>query len=679
MTQNNPSKVSSVGVLLASGAALTIGGVWLAAWFFGVAARWSATGMITMKTNTGAGLVLAGASLLLLGVRRPEGIRRTVGTVLAGCVFLLGALTLSEHWSGFDLGIDQWLAKEAPGAAATTSPNRMGVLGAASLTLVGAGLFSLRWKRRAAPVFGVVLALMSLVPLVGILYRVDEFYRLKALTAIAWPTAVALLALGGGLVLAVEESGPLALARRTDEGARLFRQWLPLVVLVPMAVGFLSVRGQRGRLYDAEFAAGLLVLSLVVIFTALLWQSAARLSLRERLEREAKEELWELSQRLNYHVNHSPLAVIEWGPDMRLRRWAGAAERLFGWKAEEVLGKRMEDFRWIHEADQGTVAEVSASLENGSNRRLSSSNRNYRKDGSVVYCEWYNSSLVDENGKLESILSLVLDVTERREAQEVLRRGKEELEVLVAERTAKLHELVGELEHFSYTITHDMRAPLRAMRGFAEAVNELCSECPGEEQRMFLERIIRSAERMDALITDALSYSKAIRQELPLTPVDVERLLRGMVDSYPEFQSSAAEIQLEGALPLVMGNEAGLTQCFSNLLGNAVKFVAPGTRARVRVWSENRAGWVRIWVEDNGVGIPKTMQPRVFEMFSRGQTGQPGTGIGLALVRKVVDRMGGRVGVESELARGSRFWVELKPGEVRIGRAGKAELASRAA
>ncbi len=141
---------------------------------------------------------------------------------------------------------------------------------------------------------------------------------------------------------------------------------------------------------------------------------------RKRME----EELRAVSQRLAYHVDNSPLAVIEWGADMKLTRWSGEAERLFGWKAEEVLGKRMEDFRWIYQEDMPQVKEVSAELTTGRDPQRFSSNRNYRKDGSIVHCEWYNSALVDAAGKLVSILSLVLDVTDRKCAEEALRESE---------------------------------------------------------------------------------------------------------------------------------------------------------------------------------------------------------------------------------------------------------------
>lgn len=259
------------------------------------------------------------------------------------------------------------------------------------------------------------------------------------------------------------------------------------------------------------------------------------------------------------------------------------------------------------------------------------------------------------------------EIAERKRAEEELREARaklqahaEDLEKTVQQRTAKLQELVGDLEHFSYTLTHDMRAPLRAMTGFAEIMTELCADCMLQEPRGFLQRIMAASERMDRLITDSLSFTKAVRQELPIEPVDTAALLGRMLDSYPELQSSKAHTQLEGEIPWVMGNEAGLTQCFSNLLGNAVKFVKPGELPQVRIRAERRDAWVRLWIEDNGIGIPPEAVSRVFDMFSRAHKGYEGTGVGLALVRKVAQRMGGSVGVESKLGKGSRFWIELR-------------------
>jgi signal transduction histidine kinase len=236
---------------------------------------------------------------------------------------------------------------------------------------------------------------------------------------------------------------------------------------------------------------------------------------------------------------------------------------------------------------------------------------------------------------------------------------------------------VHDLEAFSYSVAHDMRAPLRAMQGFASMLTEECNAELGTSGKEYLRRIAKSANRLDALILDVLNYSKLIRAELNLEGVDAHAFIQGIVESYPNLQPPVADIKLEDRLPSVLVNPAAFTQIISNLLGNAVKFVAPGNKPQVRVWAEavplpdqkangNPPGStsgrrVRLWIEDNGIGIPADAHERIFLMFQRiHPSGQfEGTGIGLTIVRKAVQRMGGEVGVVSELGKGSKFWIEL--------------------
>jgi signal transduction histidine kinase len=202
------------------------------------------------------------------------------------------------------------------------------------------------------------------------------------------------------------------------------------------------------------------------------------------------------------------------------------------------------------------------------------------------------------------------------------------------------------------------------MHGFSEIVLEEYAQHVPDAGKNYLHRISASAARLDELIRDVLNYSRIVREELKLERVDVEKLLFEILDTYPSLTAGGGTVEVEGPLPPVIGNVAALTQVFSNLLGNAVKFVKPDEPPRVRVWAHVKRGGdtVRLWIQDNGIGIPKELHGRLFGIFQRlhGQEPYEGTGIGLAIVRKAVERMGGRVGLQSEPGKGSRFWVEFK-------------------
>jgi signal transduction histidine kinase len=220
-----------------------------------------------------------------------------------------------------------------------------------------------------------------------------------------------------------------------------------------------------------------------------------------------------------------------------------------------------------------------------------------------------------------------------------------------------------------------MRGPLRAMQVFGFMIQEDSGNHLSAPSADYLRRIMNSARRMDALILDSLQYAKTVRESLPLEAVQPAPILRGIRESYPTLQPPNVQIEIVDPLPSIMANEAGLAQCFSNLLVNAVKFTKPGVTPAIRVWaatapatlpasSENgtvpSAKFVRLWFEDNGIGVSKEYHERIFGMFQQLDKKYDGTGIGLALVQKTAERMGGKVGVESELGNGSRFWLEFK-------------------
>lgn len=363
-------------------------------------------------------------------------------------------------------------------------------------------------------------------------------------------------------------------------------------------------------------------------------------------------------------------AVIVTDDEGRIKSLNAEAERLTKWSNADAVGQPLARiFRIVNEETRAPVEDpVEKVLRLGGVVGLANHTILIAKDGTQTPIDDSAAPIRRRDGPLFGVVLVFRDFTERQNAEKALREAQRklslhaaELEATVAERTARLLETVNDLQSFSYSIAHDMRAPLRAMGTFAKLLmDELPADSVTPEAKMYCERILIGAARLDNLINDALNYTKAALEEFPLQEVALSKLMRGLLDTYPNLHAENTDISIEGDLPVVLGNESLLTQCFSNLLGNAVKFVAPGVRPKVRVWSQSADGFARIWIEDNGIGIPRHAQSRLFAMFQKLDNQYEGTGIGLAIVRKVVERMGGKVGVESEPDQGSRFWVDLR-------------------
>jgi len=249
--------------------------------------------------------------------------------------------------------------------------------------------------------------------------------------------------------------------------------------------------------------------------------------------------------------------------------------------------------------------------------------------------------------------------------REERRRYAIELEQRVAERTAELRDANDALQAFAYSASHDLRAPLQAMEGLALALLEDYPTQLGATGQDYARRIAHTAQDTSTLIQNLLDYSRLSRTEIALTSVNLESALAEVLASLQATgEASRAMITVQEPLPLVMAHQPILEQVLINLLTNALKFVAPGVQPQIRIWAEISPApspWVRLWIEDNGIGISPDQQERIFTVFERlhGADRYPGTGIGLAIAQKGIERTGGHIGVESAPGQGSRFWIEL--------------------
>lgn len=268
----------------------------------------------------------------------------------------------------------------------------------------------------------------------------------------------------------------------------------------------------------------------------------------------------------------------------------------------------------------------------------------------------------DDANFLQSIANILSAAITRKQSEQENCQLNATLEARVKERTKQLEEANQELEAFCYSVSHDLRAPLRAIQGFAQVLLEDYESLFDDMGREYLNRLTTAAAHLDTLILDLLAYSRLGRTQIQLGQVDLASIVQEIIEELEsELQENQAQILIKTNLPVVKSQQTILKSIITNLITNALKFVHPNVHPVVQIWAEECGEYVRLWVEDRGIGIAPEHQERIFRVFERlhGVESYVGTGIGLAIVKRGIESLEGSVGVFSKLNQGSRFWIEL--------------------
>ena len=770
------NRIAILSASLSKGAAVLVslfGAAMLTGWVFDIELlKWVPQGMVRMKANAAFAFLLSGISLGLStpGEESSTWGKERIRQALAFLVALLGLLTLSEYVFGWDLGIDQLLAREAPGALKTSSPGRMAPNAALNFLFLGGALLALEVRRGEwiVSILALAAATVAMLALIGYAYGEDTLSGFVSYTHIAIHTALGFVVLTVGVLFRLRDRGFTGFVMSDTPGGALARGLLPPVFAVPLVFGWLRLLGERAGLYGDEFGVTLLVTASIVTLVIVVGRSAATLD-KADVERKRAEEALRLAGAYNrslLEASLDPLVTI--GPDGTVTDVNAATETVTGFSREALVGTDFADYftdpekaragyrqvfqegsvrdyalevrrrdggatpvlynasvyrdesekvtgvfaaarditerkraeealrlagaynRSLLEASldplvtigrDGTVTDVNAATETvtGFSREAlvgtdfadyftdpekaragyrqvfrESLVRDYaleirRRDGGTTPVLYNASVFRDESGKVAGVFAAARDITERKRAEEALNRQAEEL----ARSNA-------ELEKFAYVASHDLQEPLRMISGFSQLLARRYREKLGPEADEFIGYVVDGTNRMQRLINDLLAYSRLGTRGGEFESTDVSLVLERTMQNLRAAIEESGALVSHDPMPTVTADGIQLAQLFQNLIGNAVKFRGE-PRPRVHVSARLEGGEWIFSVKDNGIGIEPKYFGRIFTIFQRlhGNTEYPGTGIGLAICRKIAERHGGRIWVESETGKGSTFFFSI--------------------
>ncbi len=365
-------------------------------------------------------------------------------------------------------------------------------------------------------------------------------------------------------------------------------------------------------------------------------------------------------QKLALHVQQTPLGVIEWDIHFCVTDWNPAAEKIFGYSKQEALGKTATELIISDESLPCVDAIWQALMENHGGTR--STNRNITKNKKNITCEWYNTPLVADNGEVIGVASLVNDVTKRINTEIELKAHREHLEELVEQRTTELTNINQELESFSYSVSHDLRAPLRHIDGFSRVLQEDHTKQLNKEGQQQLQRIRSSAQRMGQLIDDLLVLSRVSRGNVERESLNLSSMAQDLFNKLQHYDTDRkVSINIQSGI-LASADHRLIHVLLENLIGNAWKYTSKTDHATISFNAKkNEQGETVFCLRDNGAGFDMKYAERLFTPFKRLHSDREfeGTGIGLATVQRIINRHAGRVWATAETGKGAAFYFTL--------------------
>ena len=344
--------------------------------------------------------------------------------------------------------------------------------------------------------------------------------------------------------------------------------------------------------------------------------------------------------------------------DGTISYWNRGAEELYGWSADQAVGKRSHDL--LKTISPALLEDISSEVLRAG--RWEGDLTHTKRDGTKVIVSSRWALREPEPGSPVAVLEINTDITRRKQAEEQLRKANEELDTKVIERTRDLEVANKELEAFAYSVSHDLRAPLRHLAGYTELLRKNAASMLDEKSRRYTLMILESAQRMGTLIDDLLAFSRVGRAEIQKATVSLEQIAKEALSEVRQETDGREIVWKMSALPSVHGDRSMLRLVFVNLMSNAIKFTRSRPQGTIEIGrADGKPDEIVVFVRDNGVGFDMKYIDKLFGVFQRLHRTEDfeGTGIGLATVQRIIHRHGGRVWAEGAVNEGATFYFSV--------------------
>lgn len=557
-------------------------------------------------------------------------------------------------------------------------PNRMAPNTALNFMFAGMALFFYSKHSDKQKLFAQVLSLgiffIGILSLLGYLYKVEKFYGVLQFIPMAVHTALGFIVLSIALLFFAPDKGLMKHLTSNYAGSSSARFLVPVAILIPATLGYLRLLGQWAKVFSNEFGVAILVISIIIILLTLIWYNAYSLNKKDAMREKAEANIKETNYFLNTILDNIPnMIFVKDAKELRFVKFNKAGEKLLGVSAENLIGKNDYDFFPKDQADFFTGKDKEVIQKGDMLDILEEPIHTHNGE------RWLHTKKIPVVlNKDKFLVGISEDITDKRKYESHLLKLNAELEIKVEERIKEIAELNNdlekrvferteqlmavnkELESFSYSISHDLRAPLRAINGYAKMIEEDYGQTFDEEGKRLLNTIQYNAQRMGNLIDDLLAFSRLGRKDLQKTEVNIKELAEGTISELGKVFPHKAAIEID-ELHNAKADYSLISQVFYNLLSNAIKYSSKRNKPLIWISSKKSDDETVYCIKDNGAGFDMKYVEKLFGIFQRlhSETEFEGTGVGLAIVQRIVNKHGGKVWAEAEINKGAAFYFSL--------------------